>query len=138
MLLAHRVQYAPTLVGCGGRIVSSDVRSGIITSPLYPKPYPADRSCHFVFEGRSDERIQIRFNDFQLYYSYEDPNEPHEYATLRLSLAFIIEFVAFNCNSPTLSAIKRRSAAFDFMAEGVATPQISPKTHRGSGNGNAC
>ena len=65
--------------GCGGRIASSGGKSGRITSPLYPKPYPTDVSCQFVFEGRSDERIQLRFSDFQLHYRHADAHEPHEY-----------------------------------------------------------
>ena len=94
--------YLPKLyvapVGCGGRIVSSAGKSNVMTSPLYPKPYPADRTCHFVFEGRSDERIQLRFSDFQLFYSYGDPDEPHEYAMLVSHVHNHIGFVIFNCS----------------------------------------
>jgi len=59
--------------------VSSDAKSGVITSPLYPKPYPAERTCQFVFEADSDERVQILFDDFQLQYAFGDPHDPHEY-----------------------------------------------------------
>lgn len=70
------------LTGCGGRLVSSaDHKSGILTSPLYPKSYPAvERSCQFAFEAQTDERVQVEFSDFQLHYSAGDPLDPHEYA----------------------------------------------------------
>ena len=58
--------------------MSSDVKSGVISSPLYPKPYPSDSSCHFVFEGQRDERVQLHFNDFQLQYAFGDAHEPHQ------------------------------------------------------------
>ena len=82
--------------------MSSAVKSSIITSPLYPKPYPTERSCHYVFEGRSDERIQLLFNDFQLHYSHGDAHEPHLY-DIRLPCSCRIR--CLNCIGGLLSAL---------------------------------
>lgn len=44
-------------------------------SPSYPAPYPPKTTCRYEFQGRGKERVQIVFQDFNLYYSNEHYKE---------------------------------------------------------------
>ncbi|KAI8420769.1 hypothetical protein MSG28_007982 [Choristoneura fumiferana] len=49
------------------QVFSSDKsKSGKITSPLYPAPYPQKTQCHYDFYARGRERIRLVFEDFSL------------------------------------------------------------------------
>ena len=45
---------------------SLDGQTGTFSSPGYPQPYATHVYCRYVFQGTSDERIRIRFEDFDL------------------------------------------------------------------------
>ncbi|XP_011497210.1 PREDICTED: suppressor of lurcher protein 1 [Ceratosolen solmsi marchali] len=51
---------------------SDTTKTGIVTSPNYPNAYPARTRCRYDFQGRGKERIQITFQDFDVYRSHED------------------------------------------------------------------
>nr|CAI5851724.1 unnamed protein product [Callosobruchus analis] len=45
-------------------------------SPSYPSPYPAKTTCRYEFQGRGKERVQIVFQDFNLYHpTSDDPKD---------------------------------------------------------------
>ncbi|KAJ8937796.1 hypothetical protein NQ318_012276 [Aromia moschata] len=44
-------------------------------SPSYPSPYPAKTTCRYEFQGRGKERVQIVFQDFNLYHSSDNPKD---------------------------------------------------------------
>lgn len=57
-------------------LYTSDInKNGTIMSPSYPLPYPAKTSCNYEFQGRGKERIQIVFQDFNLYHPKGDSKE---------------------------------------------------------------
>nr|CAH7747453.1 unnamed protein product [Callosobruchus chinensis] len=45
-------------------------------SPSYPSPYPAKTTCRYEFQGRGKERVQIVFQDFNLY--HPTPDDPKD------------------------------------------------------------
>lgn len=45
---------------------SDNTKTGIVTSPGYPNPYPPRSTCSYDFHGRGKERVQIIFQDFNL------------------------------------------------------------------------
>ncbi|XP_063913005.1 suppressor of lurcher protein 1 isoform X2 [Zophobas morio] len=56
--------------------VSSDmIKNGTIQSPSYPAPYPSRTTCRYDFQGRGKERVQVVFQDFNLYRSTDDSTE---------------------------------------------------------------
>ncbi|XP_021203345.1 suppressor of lurcher protein 1 [Bombyx mori] len=49
------------------QVFSSDKsKSGKLTSPLYPSPYPQKTHCHYDFMARGRERVRLVFEDFSL------------------------------------------------------------------------
>ena len=54
---------------------SDTTKSGVVTSPGYPNPYQARVRCNYDFQGRGKERVQIVFQDFNLYHSTESTKE---------------------------------------------------------------
>lgn len=54
----------------------SDVgKNGTIMSPSYPLPYPARTTCKYEFQGRGKERVQIVFQDVNLFHPKDDSKE---------------------------------------------------------------
>ncbi|KAK0074832.1 hypothetical protein PV325_007741 [Microctonus aethiopoides] len=51
---------------------SDTTKTGVVTSPGYPNPYPARSTCRYDFQGRGKERVQIIFQDFNLFHSPDD------------------------------------------------------------------
>ncbi|XP_044261813.1 suppressor of lurcher protein 1 isoform X1 [Tribolium madens] len=57
-------------------VINSDTnKNGTIVSPSYPAPYPSRTTCRYEFQGRGKERVQIVFQDFNLYRSTDDSTE---------------------------------------------------------------
>ncbi|RZC35746.1 suppressor of lurcher protein 1 [Asbolus verrucosus] len=57
-------------------VINSDTnKNGTIASPSYPAPYPSRTTCRYEFQGRGKERVQIVFQDFNLYRSTDDSTE---------------------------------------------------------------
>lgn len=54
---------------------SDTTKSGIVTSPGYPNPYQSRVRCNYEFQGRGKERVQVIFQDFNLYHSSETTKE---------------------------------------------------------------
>lgn len=54
---------------------SDTTKSGIVTSPGYPNPYQSRVRCNYDFQGRGKERVQVIFQDFNLYHSSETTKE---------------------------------------------------------------
>ncbi|XP_015603832.1 suppressor of lurcher protein 1 isoform X2 [Cephus cinctus] len=54
---------------------SDTTKTGIVTSPGYPNPYQARAHCRYDFQGRGKERVQVVFQDFNLYHQTDDPKE---------------------------------------------------------------
>ncbi|CAG9822941.1 unnamed protein product [Phaedon cochleariae] len=49
-------------------VISSDTnKNGTLTSPSYPTSYPPKTTCRYEFQGRGKERVQIVFQEFNLY-----------------------------------------------------------------------
>lgn len=48
---------------------SDSTKTGIVMSPGYPKPYPPRTHCTYDFQGRGKERVQVVFQDLNLYHS---------------------------------------------------------------------
>ncbi|KAK7503305.1 hypothetical protein BaRGS_00005570 [Batillaria attramentaria] len=63
-------------VRCGDIINSVESKNGTIESPNYPRPYPADLSCRFTFQGVGKERVQLRFIHMDLHFPSGDPASP--------------------------------------------------------------
>ncbi|KAL1491555.1 hypothetical protein ABEB36_012134 [Hypothenemus hampei] len=57
---------------CNMSISSDSGKSGIIMTPNYPSPYPSSVTCIYEFQGKGKERVQIIFQDFNLYYLGEE------------------------------------------------------------------
>ncbi|KAK4881895.1 hypothetical protein RN001_005214 [Aquatica leii] len=57
---------------CDVVYVSDSIKNGTITSPLYPSPYPARTICRYEFQGKGKERVQVVFQEFNLYHPRED------------------------------------------------------------------
>ncbi|KAJ8682595.1 hypothetical protein QAD02_018387, partial [Eretmocerus hayati] len=55
--------------------MSDTTKSGMIISPNYPNPYPAQTTCTYNFRGREKERVQVIFQDFEVYRSPEATND---------------------------------------------------------------
>jgi hypothetical protein len=49
-------------------VTSETGKNGTFSSPNYPSSYPAKTRCRYDFIGRSRERVQIVFTDFNLYH----------------------------------------------------------------------
>lgn len=45
---------------CGGILRST---SGVIASPNYPHPYPANQTCSWLIVGPTDHTIKLQFRD---------------------------------------------------------------------------
>ena len=54
---------------------SDSTKTGIVTSPGYPNPYPPRATCRYDFQGRGKERVQIIFQDFNLFHPSGDTKE---------------------------------------------------------------
>ncbi|XP_044756335.1 suppressor of lurcher protein 1 [Coccinella septempunctata] len=52
---------------CDINIISDTNKNGTIVSPNYPAPYPPKTTCRYEFQGRGKERVQIVFQEFNLY-----------------------------------------------------------------------
>ncbi|XP_043263093.1 suppressor of lurcher protein 1-like isoform X2 [Colletes gigas] len=48
---------------------SDSTKTGVVTSPGYPNPYPSRTRCTYDFQGRGKERVQVIFQDLNLYYT---------------------------------------------------------------------
>ncbi|XP_068083514.1 suppressor of lurcher protein 1-like [Anabrus simplex] len=64
-----------TTSACDVVLNSDSTKSGLLTSPGYPGPYPARSHCRYDFQGRGKERIQVVFNDFRLYHPTDNSRE---------------------------------------------------------------
>ncbi|XP_034949863.1 suppressor of lurcher protein 1 [Chelonus insularis] len=51
---------------------SDMTKTGIVTSPGYPNTYPPRSACRYDFQGRGKERVQIIFQDFNLFNSPDE------------------------------------------------------------------
>ncbi|XP_032670987.1 suppressor of lurcher protein 1 [Odontomachus brunneus] len=57
-------------------VYSSDsTKTGVVTSPAYPNPYPSRTHCTYDFRGRGKERVQVVFQDLNLYHTSSDTND---------------------------------------------------------------
>ncbi|KAK9739230.1 CUB domain [Popillia japonica] len=57
-------------------IYNSDIsKNGTLSSLSYPTPYPTRITCRYEFQGRGKERVQIVFQDFNLYQTNEDSKD---------------------------------------------------------------
>ncbi|XP_050449029.1 suppressor of lurcher protein 1 isoform X2 [Cataglyphis hispanica] len=55
---------------------SDSTKTGIVMSPGYPNPYPPRTHCTYDFQGRGKERVQVIFQDLNLFHSPNDtPND---------------------------------------------------------------
>lgn len=63
--------------GCVEDFYSQTAVTGNFQSPSYPDPYPAYMTCRYYFYGNEslNERVQITFLDFNLYYDRGDAND---------------------------------------------------------------
>lgn len=52
---------------CDQWITSDQGLNGTITSPNFPKPYPIRLKCQYHFLGRGKERVQIIFEEFDIF-----------------------------------------------------------------------
>ena len=52
--------------------------NGAITSPQYPQPYPTSQVCKYTFHGQGRERVQLKFDNLDLYYPHDNPADPYE------------------------------------------------------------
>lgn len=52
---------------CDEWINSDTSKNGTFTSPNYPYTYPPNVMCSYHFNGRGKERVQILFNEFDIY-----------------------------------------------------------------------
>ncbi|KAF5293217.1 hypothetical protein FQA39_LY13685 [Lamprigera yunnana] len=60
---------------CDVIYASDSIKNGTITSPLYPSPYPARTICRYEFQGKGKERVQVVFQEFNLYHPKDDNKE---------------------------------------------------------------
>ncbi|XP_076164944.1 sol1 isoform X1 [Ptiloglossa arizonensis] len=54
---------------------SDSTKTGVVTSPGYPNPYPSRTHCTYDFQGRGKERVQVIFQDLNLYHTSNGVNE---------------------------------------------------------------
>lgn len=54
---------------------SDTTKTGVVTSPGYPNPYPPRTHCTYEFQGRGKERVQLVFHDLNLYHTSNTANE---------------------------------------------------------------
>ncbi|XP_078032759.1 CUB domain-containing protein Sol1 [Augochlora pura] len=54
---------------------SDSTKTGVVTSPGYPNPYPQRTHCTYDFKGRGKERVQVIFQDLNLYHTSGATNE---------------------------------------------------------------
>ncbi|KAG7190945.1 hypothetical protein KM043_006998 [Ampulex compressa] len=54
---------------------SDSTKTGVVTSPGYPNPYPQRTHCTYDFQGRGKERVQVIFQDLNLYHTSSDPSD---------------------------------------------------------------
>ncbi|KAJ8919160.1 hypothetical protein NQ315_012146 [Exocentrus adspersus] len=76
--VVDRLEYSEKCVqrsSCDVVINSDTNKNGTIMSPSYPSPYPPKTTCRYEFQGRGKERVQIVFQDFNLYHSSDNPKE---------------------------------------------------------------
>ncbi|CAG0889229.1 unnamed protein product [Cyprideis torosa] len=72
LLHAHRVdalrnQNKPNKSAECEKIINSRAeKSGEIDSPGFPRPYPQNTSCTYIFQGDKSERVRIEFQQFDL------------------------------------------------------------------------
>lgn len=75
MFLIAYMFFSPTGSNCD-TVYNSDLsKNGTISSLSYPAPYPTRITCRYVFQGRGKERVQIIFQDFNLYHTNEESKE---------------------------------------------------------------
>ncbi|XP_043486237.1 suppressor of lurcher protein 1 isoform X1 [Polistes fuscatus] len=57
-------------------VFNSDLtKTGVVTSPGYPNTYPSRTHCRYDFQGRGKERVQVIFQDFNLYHTAGDADD---------------------------------------------------------------
>lgn len=71
--LSHRASSFVTASLCDMVYNSDSTKIGIVTSPGYPNSYPPRTHCTYDFQGRGKERVQVIFQDLNLYHSPNDP-----------------------------------------------------------------
>lgn len=64
------------LESCDQTLNSTYQKSGVITSEGYPRPYKAGTVCSYRLYGAINERVAIKFTDFQLSSSQDSTNLP--------------------------------------------------------------
>ncbi|KAI4459491.1 cubilin [Holotrichia oblita] len=70
-------------------VYNSDIsKNGTLSSLSYPTPYPARITCRYEFQGRGKERVQIVFQDFNLYQTNEDSKDCDNQDSL---IAFVLK-----------------------------------------------
>ncbi|RLU19448.1 hypothetical protein DMN91_008005 [Ooceraea biroi] len=53
---------------------SDSTKTGVVMSPGYPNSYPARSQCTYDFQARGKERVQVIFQDLNLYHTSSDSN----------------------------------------------------------------
>lgn len=80
-------------------LFSSDTsKSGTFTSLNYPSEYPEGVTCNYHFSGSGKERIQIFFNDFDLYSLPDDSRLMKEWVLNICSSFWHALIEHFNCS----------------------------------------
>ncbi|XP_077266837.1 CUB domain-containing protein Sol1 isoform X1 [Temnothorax americanus] len=54
---------------------SDSTKTGVVMSPGYPNPYPPRTHCTYDFQGRGKERVQVIFQDLNLFNPPKNPND---------------------------------------------------------------
>ncbi|XP_025829052.1 suppressor of lurcher protein 1-like [Agrilus planipennis] len=67
---------------CDNTYTSDTAKNGSITSPGYPSPYSERTTCRYDFVGRGRERVQIVFQDFNLFHPTEDSKDCNDQDSL--------------------------------------------------------
>ncbi|XP_066581452.1 suppressor of lurcher protein 1 [Prorops nasuta] len=64
-----------TTSSCNMVFNSDQAKTGVVTSPNYPNSYPSRTHCTYDFQGRGKERVQVIFQEFNLYRSSSEGKE---------------------------------------------------------------
>ena len=60
------LRYDDACAACGFVYDSEVSSNGTFTSPNYPGFYPCNTVCHYLFQGRTNERVVIGFPYFDV------------------------------------------------------------------------
>ncbi|CAD5113377.1 DgyrCDS2549 [Dimorphilus gyrociliatus] len=63
---------------CVKTFKSEEGKEGTFTSPRYPEEYSSGQQCKYEFIGNPEERVQVIFEEVQLYYISNDAKDPTE------------------------------------------------------------